>query len=136
VDSESLQQVKNEYYKWIAEQNWNWFTTLKIESGRPSKRRALELCDQWLEEIAKADGSSWFRWVRVLEKGESGNHFHFHLLVGGFRNRMATWGRRWEQLGGEALIEKFNSDEGGIRYLLKTMKQNGELDIDFHLPNR
>ena|SRR5947207_11302041 len=38
--------------------------------------------------------------VRVLERRSGGDRFHFHVLVGGFRSRMAHWGQRWEQLGG------------------------------------
>ncbi len=131
-----VEELNNRYIAWFSQYEWRWFITQKITNGRPSKTRAIALSDQWLDELGKTEGSPHFRWVRVLERGKNGDHLHFHLLVGGFRNRMAHWGRRWEELGGDVLIENYNSEEGGIAYLLKGMKRNGDIDIDFKLPKR
>jgi hypothetical protein len=128
--------IKDSYEKWLSEYEWRWFTTLKITSGRPSRHRAVATFDQRITEMAEQEGSSRFRWVRVLEEGARGDHLHFHVVIGGFRSRMAHWGRRWEELGGEALIEKYNPDEAGVLYLLKTMKGNEEIDLDFKLPQK
>jgi hypothetical protein len=43
-----------------------------------------------------------------------------HLAFGG-----QEFLKRWEELGGEALIETYNPDEAGILYLLKTMNRDG-----------
>jgi hypothetical protein len=131
-----VESLKDQYQEWFSAWKWRWFLTMKIERGRPSRHRAIALFEQWIEELGKAEGSSSFRWVRALERGRDGDHLHFHALVGGFRNRKAHWGRRWEQLGGEVVIETYNPDEGGMRYLLKTMKNDGDLELDFHIPGR
>lgn len=128
--------LKKEYELWLHKYRWNWFVTQKIEKGRPSRHYAIELWNQWIGELAQAEGSSRFRWFRVLESGRQGDHLHFHSVVGGFRNRMAHWGRRWEQLGGDAMIDIYDPERGGLWYMLKTMKSSGELDIEFHLPKK
>jgi hypothetical protein len=131
-----IEQLKDSYQEWFSAWEWRWFLTMKIDSGRPSRRRAIALFDQWIGELGKAEGSSSFRWIRVLEHGRDGDHLHIHALIGGFRNRKAHWGRRWEKLGGEVVIERYNPDEGGIRYLLKTMNTDGDIDLDYQLPGR
>jgi hypothetical protein len=135
MDSRHAEKIKDNYAAWFSEYHWRWFTTLKITSGRPSRRRAIATFDQWIAEMAEQEGSSRFRWVRVLERGAIGDHLHFHAVIGGFRSRMAHWCKRWEELGGEALIEKYNPDEAGILYLLKTMR-HGDIDLDFKLPQK
>jgi hypothetical protein len=134
MDFRALKEIKDNYAAWFSDYRWQWFTTLKITSGRPSRRRAIATFDQWITEMAEQEGSSRFRWVRVLEEGASGDHFHFHSVIGGFRSRTAHWTKRWAELGGEALIESYNPEEEGIPYILKTMKRDGDIDLDFRLP--
>ena len=136
MNSRELEEIKDNYKKWFSDYRWSWFTTLKITSGRPSRHRAVLTFNQWITEMAEQEGSSRFRWARVLEQGSGGDNFHFHAVIGGFRSRMAHWGKRWEELGGEGLIEEYNPDEAGILYLLKTMKRDGEIDLDFKLPQK
>jgi hypothetical protein len=99
------ERLKQEYNRWLRGFSWSWFATLKITSGIPSERRAKELFDRWISDLRRSEGSKTFRWFRVLERGGSGQNLHFHLLVGGFRNRLKHWERRWNMLGGNALIE-------------------------------
>jgi hypothetical protein len=134
MNSQRLEEIRDNYQSWLTECRWRWFTTLKITSGRPSRRRAIATFDQWITEMAEREGSSRFRWARVLEQGIGGDHFHFHAVIGGVRSRMAHWGKRWQQLGGEALIETYNPEEAGVLYLLKTMKSSGDIDLDLKLP--
>ena len=70
-----------------------------------------------------------------MERGGSGQNLHFHVLVGGLRNRLRHWESHWNELGGEALIGKFDPDKEGILYLMKEMDDSGYLDIDFSLPD-
>jgi hypothetical protein len=125
-----------EYRGWLEKFRWDWFATLKITSGVPSERRARNLCDRWVSDVRRAEGAEDFRWFRVLERGASGSNLHFHVLVGGLRNRRNSWERRWAELGGEALIKPYNPEQKGIMYLLKSMGNDGDLACDFELPTK
>jgi hypothetical protein len=122
------------YRRWLEEFRWDLYCTLKITSGIPSDRRALALFKRWIAAVEELDGGSRFRWVRVLEKGGGGCNRHFHVLVGGLRNRCRFWERQWNELGGNAVITPFNPSERGILYVLKTTDEKGDLDIEFQLP--
>ena len=126
--------IRDEYESWFSSFHWRWFATLKLIKGHPSRKACLSVFDRWITELKDNEGSSRFRWVRVLERGAYGDNFHLHVLVGGFRNRMADWGRRWERLGGEALIKRFDPDQGAIPYILKSIDREGDLDVDYELP--
>jgi hypothetical protein len=124
------------YKKWLDKQSWAWFATLKINSGKPSVRRAKQLFERWIAELGAREGGPDFRFARVLEKGSLGNNPHFHVLIGGLRNRIQDWTERWETLGGEALIKRFDPERGGIFYILKEMDNDGNLDLDISLPKK
>lgn len=85
--------------------------------------------------MRRTEGSKDFRWFRVLERGISGGNLHFHALVGGVSNRRSLWARKWNDLGGDAVITNFDAKKNGILYLLKTMNDDGELDFDCNLPS-
>jgi hypothetical protein len=127
-------QVEQNYEEWLSTYDWKWFATLKMTKGRPSRQACISAFEAWINEVQTSEGSSRFRWARVVEKGSCGDNLHVHVLVGGFRNRIAHWSRRWEELGGDALIQRFDPDRGAIKYILKTIDRDGDLDIDFHLP--
>ncbi len=119
------------YAKWIREFGWAWFATLKLTSGIPSERRANRLFTEWIAGLKAQEGGPNFRWIRVLEKGMTGNNFHFHVLVGGLKNRRAVWQRNWDDAGGQALIERYDPTREGVLYTLKTMGDEGDIDIAF-----
>ena len=127
------EQVIQELRRWLEAFEWTWFVTLKLCSGTPSVRRAKRLCDQWLAGLEREEGGRDFRWFRTLEVGALGT-IHFHIIVGGFRNRRAYWTRRWAEVAGDALITAYDPEQKGIFYLLKTTDNNGELDFDCELP--
>ena len=122
-----------EWRRWLEEFRWTWFCTLKITSGIPSTRRAKQMCENWISELRRDEGGKDFRWFWVLERGADGSNLHFHLLVGGLRNRMKLWETRWKDLGGNAVITKFDPDQKGILYILKDMDTEGNIDCDFQL---
>lgn len=128
------EQAIQELRGWLEQFTWAWYVTLKITSGRPSVRRVRRLCERWLAELEKAEGSSAFRWFWVMERGAAGTNAHCHILVGGLKNRRAQWAQRWSELGGDALITPFDRDQMGVLYMLKTTNDDGDLDFDFKLP--
>ena len=125
-----------EYRQWFEQFRWDLYCTLKVTSGRPSDRRANNMFARWIKDVEQTDGGSRFCWVRVMERGVTGNNRHFHVLVGGLRNRVKFWERKWNDLGGNALITPFDAKQKGILYMLKSMDQNGDLEIEFDLPAR
>ena len=119
--SELTEQLKDGYAHWLSEYRWDWFATLKADRGRPSRRRAAELFDQWVKHLQRREGGRHFRWVRVMEHGANGDNDHFHVLVGGSRSRHRFYERQWSKHAGSALIRRFDPTLPGIEYMLKTM---------------
>lgn len=122
------------YREWLEKFSWNWMGTLKLTSGIPSKLRAEKLFTNWITNLNREEGGDDFRWFRVLERGAGGNNLHFHVLVGGLRNRRSLWTRKWNDLGGDALITPFDAGKKGVLYLLKSVGNDGDLDSDCNLP--
>jgi hypothetical protein len=122
------------YRAWLDQFSWSWIATLKLTSFAPSKRRLKILFNAWIAALRNEEGGKDFRWAAVFEPGRMGTNPHFHVLIGGLRNRMKSWEARWTELGGEALIHRFDPDQKGILYLLKTTDSDGNLDIDMELP--
>src|SRR5437868_991935 len=125
-----------EYAKWLGGYRWDWFGTLKITSGIPSDGAAKKMVTRWISELGQREGGRNFRWACVLERGALGNNRHLHVLVGGLRNRRKHAERRWRDLGGDALIDVYDSSRKGILYMLKSMGDNGDLEIDLKLPDK
>jgi hypothetical protein len=134
--ADRTERLKHEYNDWLRRYSWSWFVTLKITSGIPSERRAKEMFARWISDLRRDEGTEHFRWVRVMERGGSGQNLHFHVLVGGLRNRRQHWESQWKQMGGEALIGKFDPAKEAILYITKEMDDSGNLDIDFCLPDQ
>jgi hypothetical protein len=130
------EQAIQQYREWLDQFRWDLYCTLKIVSGRPSDRHAKNLFDRWIKDVETTDGGSRFRWVRVMEYGSLKSNPHFHVLIGGLRNRAKFWERKWSDLGGNALITPFDAKQLGILYMLKSVDGNGDVDIEFKLPAR
>jgi hypothetical protein len=122
------------YREWFANYRWSWIATLKLTSGVPKRWRVKQLFEAWISALRNEEGDEKFRWVRVIEPGRRGTNPHVHVLIGGLRNRMKTWENRWAELGGEAMIRRFDPKQEGILYMLKTTGSDGDLDIDYELP--
>jgi hypothetical protein len=132
VENKSESTIQG-YHRWLKNFDWAWYATLKVTSGAPSITRAEKLFDRWVLELRAKEGGSDFRWVRVMELGRFGANPHFHALIGGLRNRTKYWESRWNELGGDALISRFDPERQGIFYMLKDTNESGDLNIDFDL---
>jgi RNA recognition motif. (a.k.a. RRM, RBD, or RNP domain) len=119
------------YRQWLEKYSWDWFGTLKVDSGMPSIRRAKKMCDDYISNLRQAEGDEDFRFFRVLERGTGGSNLHFHLLIGGLRDRRKVWEQNWK---GDALLSEYKADQKGLLYVLKSMDNRGDLDCDFTLP--
>lgn len=126
--------IEDSYANFISEWDWQWFATLTFR-GLASKSRAERRFEEWINTLKCEVGHTRFRYVRVTERGETAG-LHFHLLVGGLRNTSPNrWIRLWEKLGGDAQIEAFDEEKNGIRYILKTLSPDGDIDIEFEFPH-
>ncbi len=85
--------------------------------------------------MKREDGADYFRWVRVTERGSFGDNLHFHVLIGGLRDRSKwPWILRWEELAGDCIISYYRPFAGGIRYMLKTASPDRDFEIEIELP--
>jgi len=119
------------YAEFLKGYDWAWYGSLVLGSGSPTRGRANAVFNKWIEELRRAEGSSKFRFARVIEPGRSGANFHAHVLIGGLCNRRRKWEKRWD---GNAQIDRYDADQEGVYYLLKTMSDTGDIDIEFELP--
>jgi hypothetical protein len=131
---ERREQAIQEYAQWLGKYGWTWYGTLNIRSGTPSDSFAKELLHDWLSEIKRLEGGPQFRYFAVMERGSITRHRHYHVLVGGLRNRRKEAISRWNFLGGDAVIQSYDPAKNGILYALKTMDDSGNLASDFDLP--
>jgi hypothetical protein len=114
--------------------DWSWWGSLQLKSGRPTTKEAGRRFNEWIDKLQAEEGTSKFRWVRIIEPGHLRRNPHLHILVSGLVNRRTKWERRWNELGdGDAQISVYDRERNGILYMLKTM-DNGEIDVDFKLP--
>jgi hypothetical protein len=127
----------DEMTEWLEIFPWQWFATLTSRPGLSQaqvRRRLL----WWAEELGDALGTEKFEWLGVPEKGSTGMDFHYHVLVAGLDAEVGaaerlSWMRRWFKLAGDARIEDFKADSGGVRYILKHVKPQDVDDMEFHV---
>jgi hypothetical protein len=131
------EQLIEEYADWFSEYSWNWFGTVTFP-GYPSRTIAIRKFDEWIAEIKRRDGTKSFRYVRVLERGAYEDNIHFHFLIGGLERRANwyQWRCRWQETNGAAVISNYDPKRGGIRYLLKSLLPDRDLDITIRLPQK
>jgi hypothetical protein len=123
------------YADWLKTWTWDCFATLTFP-GYPSATKAGRVFDEWIAQMEKLGGTKKFRYVRVLERGRGGDNIHFHVLIGGLkpsaRRFPFKWAARWQEVAGHAVIQRFDPDNGGVYYLLKSLLPDGDFAIDLH----
>jgi hypothetical protein len=129
-----------EFATWLEGFAWVWFCTLTARPGLSETQIRFRL-RRWTIELGDALGTPDFGWVGIPEKGVSGFHFHFHLLVAGLTSGCGAaerlcWMKKWYALAGDARITDFKPNCGGVRYIVKHVVP-GDLDaIEIHLATR
>jgi hypothetical protein len=132
--TDKRRQAIREHRKWLENFGWALYVRLKIRTRAITDAEMKELFHEWISEVQRLHGSTDFRWVYVLEPGATLGKRHFHVLIGGLRNRRVDLASRWSVIGGDSLVDRYDSDKGGILSMLKTMDDEGRLEIDFKLP--
>ncbi len=128
-------ELTQAYVEWLERYDWNFFGTLLFPIPDISPRRANRIFEQWIYEMKNEEGTKKFCWFRVTERGAFGDHFHYHILVGGLREgSRLPWLVRWGQLAGHAVLTYHRRSGGATRYILKTLRPGQDFEIDFELP--
>jgi hypothetical protein len=127
-------QAIGKYRRWLQTIDWSWYVTLTIRDRRLTDAQMNELFTDWILEVERVYGDSTFRWVRVFECGSTRRSCRFHVLIGGLRNRRKDSASRWNFLGGDAVIDRYDPDKNVILSMLTTIDENGRLDINFKPP--
>lgn len=128
-------ELEDAYAAWLDQRAWDWFATLTFR-GYPPLPKAKRLFRLWNGELKIENGTPQFASFCVKEGGSSGENTHFHVLVGGLRDRSQRllWIQKWWQLAGNARISYFNKNERGIHYLLKTLNLTEDFDVAIDFP--
>jgi hypothetical protein len=130
----------DELVEWLEGYAWQWFVTLTSRPGLAEAQVRWRLL-RWAEELGDTLGTRDFEWLGVPENGVTGLHFHYHVLVAGLKpdcgaEERLQFMRRWYKLAGDARIEDFKADSGGVRYILKHVGPEQFDDIEFHFATR
>jgi hypothetical protein len=133
MDDKRKQAIR-EYRQWLENFGWAWYVRLKIRARALTDAGMKQLFYEWISDVERLHGGTGFRWVYVLEQGRTKGKRHFHVLIGGLRSIQKELASRWIVIGGDSVIDRYDPDKDGIHSMLKTMDDNGRLDIDFKLP--
>lgn len=130
----------SELTDWLECFPWQWFVTLTFRPGLSPAQARWRLL-RWADELRDALGMSDFQWIGVPEDGSTGLHFHYHVLIAGLNPACGAaerlhWMRQWYKLAGDARIEDFKANCGGVRYVLKSVGPNDFDKVEFHLATR
>jgi hypothetical protein len=129
-----------ELTEWLDGFSWRWFATLTFRPGLSPAQMRWRLL-RWAEELGDALGTGEFEWIGVPERGSTGVHSHYHVLIAGLDPGCGAaerlyWMRRWYKFAGDARIEDFRANSGGVRYILKHLGPNDFDTIEIHLVSR
>jgi hypothetical protein len=107
---------------WLKQFQWIWFCSLTLRPGL-RERQARWRLRWWMAELRAALGTNEFGWVAAREYGRTRQDLHYHALVKGLSDWHAPerldWMRRWGKFAGDARIDPFTPDAGGVEYILK-----------------
>jgi hypothetical protein len=125
----SNKTVQRDYGSELSQYSWRWSITLTWRPGI-GLNTAKRLLAEWLTE-RKQDGRV-ISYFRVAETGENGKK-HFHLLLLGVGYEVYELESWWLKRAGIVQIRRYRAEEGGLSYLLKSLKSDGSHDIDAEL---
>jgi hypothetical protein len=125
-------ELKNSYVQWLAGYDWTWFGTLTLRNGI-RRKNADRLFRSWIRDLEEIEGRP-LSWARMGEYSQENHRFHFHVLVAGVQRCDPTFAElRWERMAGDALIDIYEPGERGLPYMLKSIEDGPDFDIDMEL---
>ncbi len=118
---------------WLSRFTWDWFGTLTFP-GYPSATTAKRKFNHWIRELRREIGGEKFRYASVIERGANKDNVHFHVLIGGIKRRHKgtpyVWKQRWQEIAGLAVLSTYEANRGGMRYLLKSLLPDRDIDLE------
>jgi len=107
---------------WLEGFRWQLFCSLTFRPGLLERHAAWRL-RRWIEDFGRAAGTTAFEWIAVPGLGRS--EFHFYVLIGGLERHHsdyhAAFVGRWNRANGDARIDFYKPDIGGLRHMLRTI---------------
>jgi len=128
-------QYAKERRRWLQEYSWSWSANLKLPADTNRMRREY-MFDNWISALRYRDGTADFHWVSVAEARFMKTRPEFHVLIGGLRSRLEYWASQWNQVGGTAIIEKFDPKRNEASFLprVDAMGDEDTLEVESEFP--
>jgi hypothetical protein len=128
---------RQEFIDWLDSFVWLWVCSLTFRPGLSKQQRQWRV-RQWANELREQLGTKNFSWIAIPESGRTGLAPHYHALVGGLRDDddagdRLEWMRRWWKLSGDARIDPYKPNAGGIAYILKSVGPDDVDDFEIHI---
>jgi len=121
---------------WLEGYPWQWFGSLTFRPYFTVGQRNARL-RKWKDALKTELGTSDFNFIAIPELGKAGDDYHFHVLVGGLRawhaEERLNWMKRWWTLSGDARIDPYQPNKGGVAYVLKQAGPEDFDEIEFDL---
>ena len=125
----------SEYRRWLQEYSWSLYANLKVPPATNWMRRDY-MFDSWISSLRRREGTADFHWVSVAETRFIKTRPELHVWIGGLQSRLEYWASRWKQLGGNAVIERFDPErsETFCRNTVEAMDGYDILDVESEFP--
>ena len=135
----TVAEWREEMTTWLEEYPWQWFGSLTFRPYFTIGQRKARL-RRWKDALKSELGTTDFDFIGIPELGKTGDDYHYHSLVGGLSAWHAAerldWMKRWGRLSGDARIETYQPNKGGMAYVLKNVGPEDfdeiELDLSSH----
>jgi len=134
--SEPVDELQAAWIEYVGDRPWTVFAYLTFRDAisLPAAERLFRL---WINKLSQQIlGSGQYsrghrlRWVKTTEFHDSGNP-HYHVLIHspqGFPFREAE--AEWRRIAGIGRVQQFVSGMGGIAYVMKHVRVDGEGIVD------
>jgi excisionase family DNA binding protein len=118
---------------WLRIIAWCWFCTLTFRAAT-SRKTSHRIFAEFIGDL-EARETGEIHWVRMVERGDENGRLHIHALIAGVqRTSTQKAADLWSRRAGTAKISQYDSNQRGVEYLLKTVEDNADYDLDFSLP--
>jgi hypothetical protein len=129
-------ELISECTEWLSRIRWNWWGTLAFRHPVSEGKAAL-IFKEWVGDLRAEYQTDNFRCFWVTEFGAYGRNRRFYILAGGLREA----GKEpallsWDELAGRAVLSDYIARPNGMRYVLRTLLPDRDLNIDFILRSK
>ncbi len=131
-----MDNLKEEFERWLSNETWNWTTYATLTFSRPMKKDALRFARAWVRFIARTAPRLWG--FCFQETHSDGQRLHVHSLLSVTPNligepsnkEMWSW---WFQKFGRARVTSFHQPKAEISRI-RTLSNTKEIKQDIISP--